>query len=280
MAFIDLHIHTTASDGIFTPKEIIHWAYKKNLKAIAITDHDTIDGLEEALEEGKKYNIEVIPGIEISTNYNNLEIHILGYYIDYEDLSLHKWLSQIRISRYIRAKKIIEKLNNLGFKITMDEIINIVGTGTIGRPHIAKALINHNYVKDKKEAFEKYLGKGKPAFVERYKITPIEAIKNILHHKGVPVLAHPGLINNNDFIFIIEYLINNGLQGLEVFHPKHNYDVEKKYYNIAKKYNLLITGGTDCHGDLINGKPILGNLNINEKYLKPLKLRKRINIGV
>lgn len=275
MGFIDLHIHTTASDGLFTPKEVIHWAYKKNLKAVAITDHDTIDGIEEALKEGKKYNIEVVPGVEINTSYENLEIHILGYYIDYKDSWFQNWLQRIRRARYTRAKKIIEKLNKLDFKITMNEIIDIAGTGAIGRPHIARALINHNYVQDKKEAFEKYIGKGKPAFVKRYKITPAEAIQVIFHCKGIPVLAHPGLINNDgDSVFIIKNLLDAGLQGLEVFHSKHNQDVIKKYYAIANEYHLLITGGSDCHGDLVNGEPILGTLNIDEKYLNQLRLRK------
>ena len=275
MGFIDLHLHTTASDGLFTPKETIHWAYKRNLKAVAITDHDTIDGIEEALKEGKKYNIEVVPGIEINTNYNNLEIHILGYYIDYKDSRFQKWLHEIRTARYIRAKKIIEKLNKLGLKITIDEVIDIAGTGTIGRPHIARALVNHNYIRDKKEAFQKYIGKEKPAFVERYKITPAEAIQSIFHCKGIPVLAHPGLINNDGgSISIIKDLLDAGLQGLEVFHSKHNRDAIKKYYAIAKEYHLLITGGSDCHGDLVNGEPILGTLNIDEKYLNQLRLKK------
>lgn len=278
MAFIDLHIHTVASDGLLTPKEVIYWAYKKKLKAVAITDHDTVNGVQEALIAGEQYSIEVIPGIEINTNLNALEVHILGYYINYKDNEFKNWLYEIQNARYHRAEKIINKLNQLGIMITMDEVVNIADKATIGRPHIARALVNSHYVKDKKEAFEKYIGKDKPAFVERYKITPVEAIKAILDNGGIPVLAHPGLINSNSTVTLIKELMDKGLQGIEVVHTKHSKNIQKHFYNIAKQYNLLITGGSDCHGDLHDGEPILGSLDIDEKYLDLLKAKRHHNM--
>lgn len=278
MALIDLHIHTTASDGLLTPKEVIYWAHKKNLRAIAITDHDTINGIEEALIVGQQYNVEVVPGIEINTNLNALEIHILGYYINYTDSGLQDWLYEIRNARYHRARKMISKLNKLGIMITMDEVVNIADKATIGRPHIARVLVNHHYVKDKKEAFEKYIGKNKPAFVERYKITPVEAIRTILDNGGIPVLAHPGLINSNSTITLIKELVDVGLQGIETIHTKHSKNAQRHFYNIAKQYHLLVTGGSDCHGDLYAGEPILGSLDIDEKYLDLLKTQKYHNM--
>lgn len=268
MNSIDLHVHTTASDGLFTPKEVVYWAYKKKLSAIAITDHDTIDGIEEGLYYGKKYNIEIIPGIEINTDYKGSEVHILGYYIDYKASWFLKILNDIRFSRYNRAKKMIKKINDLGLQVTMEEVIELSGTASIGRPHIARVLVKHNYAHNTKEVFEKFLGIDGPAYVERYKINPFEAIEYILKCGGVPVLAHPGLIKD---IKIIKELVEAKLQGLEVFHSKHNDYMTKLYSSIAKQYNLIITGGSDCHGALYNGEPLLGTLNISRKYLDLLK---------
>lgn len=271
MNFIDLHVHTTASDGLFTPKEVVYWAHKKKLSAIAITDHDTINGLEEALIYGKKYNIEIIPGIEINTDYKGSEVHILGYYIDYEASWFLNILKDIRFARYNRAKKMIRKINDLGLQITIEDVIEVSGTASIGRPHIARVLVDHNYAHNTKEVFEKYIGINGPAYVERYKLTPCEAIEYILKCGGIPVLAHPGLLKD---IHIIKELVDSKLQGLEVFHSKHNEDMIKLYYSIANQYNLIITGGSDCHGSLYNGQPLLGTLNINRKYLDLLKAKK------
>lgn len=270
MSYIDLHIHTTASDGLFTPKEVIQWAYKKNLSAIAITDHDTIDALDETLYYGGKYDIEVIPGIEINTDYENSEIHILGYYIDHKAPWLLDLLKEIRFARYNRAKKIVNKLDRLGFDITMEEVVKLSGTASIGRPHIARLLVQRKYAHNIQEVFEKYIGIGKPAYVERYRITPFQAIEYVLKSGGVPVLAHPGLVKD---LSIIKKLVDSKLQGLEVFHSKHSKDMIQLYTSIAKQYNLTITGGSDCHGVLYNGQPILGTLNIASKYLDLLKSR-------
>ncbi|MCR1898085.1 PHP domain-containing protein [Irregularibacter muris] len=273
MGFIDLHVHTLASDGLFTPQEVVQWAYKKNLKAIAITDHDTTDGIEKAIITGKQLGVEVIPGIEINTDYNGLEVHILGYYIDYRANWFQELLKNIRHARQIRAKKMVEKLQNLGLHIDLDEVEKLAGDASIGRPHIARILQKHNYVQSIKEAFDKYINNTGPAYVERYKITPCEAIKTIIDCGGVPVLAHPGLIGN---LSIVKELVDCDLQGIEVYHSKHNPETTNLYFHIAKQYNLIITGGTDCHGHLYGGQPILGSLNIDESLLHELKKRKDI----
>ena len=168
MEYIDLHVHTTASDGLFTPEEVVRWAYKKKLSAIAITDHDSVDGIQAAVDEGMKYSVRIIPGIEINTDYKGLEVHILGYYIDYKATWLNNLLKEIRSARFDRAKKMIEKLNGLGIFISLDEVLEIAGPASIGRPHIARVLEKNNYVQSSKEAFERYIGINQPAYVERY----------------------------------------------------------------------------------------------------------------
>lgn len=270
MDFIDLHVHTRASDGLLSPEEVVYWASKKNLAAIAITDHDTIDGIQEALDYGKKYNVEVIPGIEINTDYKGSEVHILGYYIDYKDPWFKNILKKISSARFDRAKIIIEKLNKLGLSITLEEVLEISGEASIGRPHIARVLVNKGLAYNNKEVFDKYIGIKGPAYADRYKITPSTAIAYILKNGGIPVLAHPGLIKD---LTIIKELVDNNLQGLEVFHTKHNGDMVKFLLDLAKKYDLIITGGSDCHGSLTNGVPLLGSLNIDKKYLDILKLK-------
>lgn len=271
MGYIDLHVHTTASDGLLNPKEVIQWASKKHLEAIAITDHDTIDGIEEAIYYGKKNGIKVIPGIEINTDYKGLEIHILGYLIDYKEKWFQDLLKELRLARYNRAKKMVQKLQDLGLSITMKEVEANANAASIGRPHIARVLINNGWVKTMKEAFDEYIGKEGPAFVERYKITPCEAIKYISDCGGIPVLAHPGLIKDNS---IIKELVNCGLQGLEVYHSKHDQNMVHLYNSIAKQYHLIITGGSDFHGSLHEGQPILGSLNIDKSIIEDLQNKK------
>ncbi len=268
MDFIDLHVHTNASDGLLSPKEVVYWAHKKNLAAIAITDHDTVDGIDEALFYGEKYNVEVIPGIEINTDYKGSEVHILGYYIGYKATWFKDILKKISSARFDRAKKIIEKLDNLGLEITFDEVLEISGEASIGRPHIARVLVNKKLAYNNKEVFDKYIGINGPAYVPRYKITPCMAIEYILKSGGIPVLAHPGLIKDRA---IIEELVENNLKGIEVFHTKHNQDMVKLFMDFAKKHDLIITGGSDCHGVFTDGISLLGSLNIDKKYLDILK---------
>jgi len=268
---VDLHIHTTFSDGKFTPEQVVKKANELKLYAIAITDHDTVDGILPAIIESKKYKgLEIIPGIELSTYHGDQEVHILGYYIDYGDLNLKNQLLELQQHRKKRLEKILAKLNNIDVNISINDVNKYSDGTSVGRPHIAQALIEKGYVSSIKEAFDKYLGKGRPAYVPRKKLTPFEAIKLIQNSNGIPVLAHPGLLEDDSIIY---ELINNGILGIEVIHKDHTQDDTNRYIKIALEHNLLLTGGSDSHGE----EPlILGSLNIPLEYA--IKLKKAAEI--
>lgn len=263
---VDLHLHTTYSDGLLTPEEVVRKAVALGLQTIAITDHDTVDGILPAIVEVRKYKgFEVIPGIELSSHCNGQEVHILGYYIDYEDLNLQKILLDLQENRKKRLEKIIVKLNNMGINIDIKDVQKKALGSSLGRPHIALALMEKGHVSSTKEAFEKYLAKGRPAYVPRKKLTPFDAIKIIKESGGIPVLAHPGLLEDDS---IIPELISNGLMGIEVIHKEHTEAQTAYYTNVALAKNLLLTGGSDSHGE----EPLLlGTLNVPYEYVDKLK---------
>jgi 3',5'-nucleoside bisphosphate phosphatase len=264
----DLHIHTTASDGLLSPEEVVKWAARKRLSAVAITDHDTIKGVQPAVDISHSYKIEVIPGIEFSSEHMEEEIHILGYYIDYQRNWLKDKLDEMYLSRYNRAVKMVDKLNTIGVDITLEQVRNIAESATIGRPHIARAMMEKGYIKNLKDAFKLYIGKGGPAYVERYRISCQEAIDMIKELGGVPVLAHPGLINNK---YCIKEILDMGIEGIEVYHSKHDEETIRNTLEITESRKLLITGGSDCHGIFVNNQPILGNIWVDLKYVKLIK---------
>lgn len=266
--YFDLHVHTNHSDGIFSPQKVIELAIKKGLCGIAITDHDTITGIIPALEYCKNFNdFTIIPGIEFSTVKNEEEVHILGYFINPFDDGILEITDKLKKSRYNRSIKMIEKLNDLGINIILEDVLEISGGELIGRPHIARALINKGYVNSIDEAFNKYLDKGKPAYVERFKLTTEEAISIIKNSGGYAVLAHAGLLKNKE---IIEYCINLGIDGLECIHSKHE-ALDTEYLKvIAKTNNLIITGGSDFHGDNLE---ILGKYYIDINTIPKFKER-------
>jgi predicted metal-dependent phosphoesterase TrpH len=258
MKQIDLHTHTTASDGTFSPAENILRAVEKGLKAIAITDHDTINGIEEGLAEAAKHeDIECIPGIEISTLYNGQDIHVLGYFINYKDEEFLSSLQKLQSVRDQRNRLIIKNLNDLGIHIEETELeVKRHGDGNVGRGHIAEILMEKGIIKSIPEAFEKYLGKGKAAFAMIERISPIEAIKLIQKANGIPVLAHPGIYEADELIPI---LCENGLAGIEYFHPDHTADQVNHYERLAEKYSLIKTAGSDFHG-FRNGEVFHGDI--------------------
>ncbi len=270
--YIDLHVHTKYSDGNFTPKEIIEYSKKIDVVAVGITDHDTTDGVEEAVIEAEKLGIEVIAGVEISCDFKDSveeEIHILGYFIDYKDEVLQQKLKIFREARKERAYKIFNKLNSLGIFLNEEDIFKDSNM-SIGRLHFARVLLEKKIVNSIKEAFELYLGYGRPAYEAKLKLSPKEAIHIILSAKGIPILAHPYLGITMD-IKSIKQLINFGLKGIEVYHTKHPKNVVDELILIAEKYELLITGGSDCHGSIDANNPLLGSLNIPYKILENLK---------
>ncbi|MFG6495217.1 PHP domain-containing protein [Fictibacillus sp. UD] len=254
----DLHTHTTASDGTFSPAENIKRALEKGLGAIAITDHDTVSGIEEAMLEASKHpNFECIPGIEISTLYKGQDIHVLGYYIDYKDEEFLSVLTNLTSVRDKRNEMILQKLNKLGININNSELeAKRHGDGNVGRGHIAEILMEKGIVQSLPEAFDKYLGKGKAAYATPERISPIEAIQIIKKAKGVPVLAHPGIYGADE---LIPLLSENGLIGIECCHPDHSSHQVIHYKKLAEEYSLIKTAGSDFHG-FRNGEVFHGDL--------------------
>ena len=274
MQFADLHIHSKFSDGLLSPKEIIDISIQKELKCISITDHDTIKSQFEISQLHYGNSINVVPGVELSTEYKNIEIHILGYFININDEVLIKTLDDIQCSRKKRALEMVSKLQDLDMDINLNGI-NFDDV-SIGRFHIAKMLVKKGLAYNTKDAFHNYLMKGKPAYVDRYKIHYKNALKLITSCNGVAVLAHPGEIYKG---IQIEELIKEfkvyGLKGIEVFHPSHSPKETNDYYNLAKKYSLVITGGSDCHGICVRDNLLIGTCGINENLTnKFLKIKK------
>lgn len=256
---VDLHVHTTASDGSDSPREVVYKAKKLGLKAIAITDHDTFGGIDEALRAAGDIGMDVLSGIELSTEYEDKEVHILGYLMNIKDESLVSHLEFFRESRVERIKKIVHKLQELNFPLSMKEVLAQAGDGTIGRPHVARVLVQKGVVNSIGEAFDEYIGQGGAAFVPRTKYTPFKAVDLIRRAGGVAVLAHPGLANLDDYI---PGLIEKGLQGIEVYHPQHDQADVEHYLNVAKRWDLLVTGGSDYHGRDARGHETLGTATV------------------
>lgn len=262
MSGFDMHIHTTASDGTLTVKEIITAAMEIGLEGIAITDHDTIDGLEEAEQLGKRLKFPVIPGIELSTESDEKEIHILGFFIDYHLSWVKDKLAVLQQARVKRILKMVDKLKKLRYDVYEDEIFQCAGESSVGRPHIALVLQRKGYISSVQDAFEHLIGKGCPAYVPRFKLTPCEAISFICDAGGVPVIAHPGLSRCDELILP---LCDYGLKGIEVFHPDHNMYDELRYLKMAKENKLIVTGGSDFHGFKGSMDKILGSKSVSSK---------------
>lgn len=272
MYVADLHIHSTASDGLLTPTDIIKWGANKGLKALSITDHDSVAGVCSVFEYSKEIGIELIPGIELSTEYEGSEVHILGYFIDYKDELLDNFLNKLINSRIDRAHKMIKKLNSLGYNIIFDDICEVAKDAkSIGRPHVARVMVKYGYCKSIEEVFEKFIGYGKPAYIERYKISPFEAVELIKKCHGVSSIAHPGLIVNINKQRLIKKLKSWGLQGIEVYHTRHSIADVHCFEEIAKENGLIATGGTDCHGVMINGEPIIGAVTVPYDNVEKLR---------
>lgn len=274
---IDLHLHSTASDGTMSPTEVVAYAKKKNLKAIALTDHDTVDGIAEAIEAGEKYEIEVVAGIELAGDFNNTELHILGYCIDYEDESFKNALEKIKVDRENRNIKIIEKLKVLGFDVSIDELYSIAGGKKIvTRAHFAKLLLKKGYVQTRDEAFKKYISDGCPAYIQRTILNSKQCIELILKAGGIPSLAHPTLYKKtiHEIDLIVKELVVYGLQAIEGIYPLYSKQQTSDIRIIAEKYNIKLSGGSDFHGtnkpDIDLGSGIGNNISVPYKILEDL----------
>ena len=248
----DLHMHTIHSDGTFTPKELVQLAKRKGLSCIALTDHDTLNGVEEAQEEGSRIGVEVIAGVEISVKFDPGTMHILGYFIDRNSKKLQEGLADIQEARRKRNPMIIEKLRASGITISLEEVKRESGSDQVGRPHFARVLVQKGYVKDFEEAFNKYLTKGAPAYIDKRKLTSREAIEMIEEAGGVASLAHPKQLKLDSaperFEGVLEQLRSEGLKGLEVYSSCQSKQEAARYKKTAERLGLLITGGSDFHG--------------------------------
>lgn len=246
---IDLHTHSTASDGSMSPRELVRHAKEKGLLAVALTDHDTIDGVEEALEEGAKIGIEVIAGVETSVDFSP-EMHILGYFFGDTYKNMEPTLEKLRINRTERNPKMVEKLNSLGFDITMEEVRAEAKGNIVARPHMASVLMKKGYVKSIQEAFEKYIADGKPAFVKKDKLTPEECIEAITKAGGIPVLAHPIFLDLSwaKLDELVARLVKAGLKGIEAYYVENKGNDTGNLLRLAIKYGIIATGGSDFHG--------------------------------
>lgn len=265
--YIDLHVHTSASDGLFTPSEIIEDSLKLGLQAIAITDHDTVDGYVEAAEMVEAKVMEVVPGVELSSNYKGSDVHILGYYIDHQNPEFVKKILKFRQYRYERGESMVARLNELGLNLSMDTVKTIAGDSSLGRPHLADALLREEFVQTYDEAFARYLGYHAPAYVPKKVLTSPQAIDLIHLIRGVAVLAHPGTLRHDEFI---PDLLEMGLDGIEAYHSQHDRNDVTRYKNMAKKLDVIYTGGSDCHGPR-KGKSLIGTQRVPYSVLVKLK---------
>ncbi len=260
MSKVDLHIHSTISDGRFSPEEIVRKAAGVGLSVIALADHDSVDGIAPALETAKAFpGLRVIPCVEISTDTANGEVHVLGYFIDYTNQELKVALEKFRSSRRRRAQGIIAKLAGLGIHIDWQRVQELATGSSIGRPHIAQAMLEKGYITSLPEAFTRYLGQGGSAHVEREKMTPVEAVELIARADGLPVLAHPFTTSEPEAV-VIE-LKAAGLVGIEAYFHGLTADKVKSLISLADRYNLIATGGTDYHG-LDDSEAMLGSVDV------------------
>jgi 3',5'-nucleoside bisphosphate phosphatase len=272
----DLHMHTTASDGRLTPEQLVAKAVEQGLNVMAVTDHDTVEGISRALKAASGFNIKLIPGVEINTDVPGMEVHMLGYFINFESDRLIEPLRELRDSRVIRAEGMLEKLDKLGMPIKWDELLEIAGDSVIGRPHIAKAMVDAGYVSSSSEAFDNYIGRKGPAYVEHKKMTPVEVVELIKSVNGIPVLAHPANIDNLDSI--LHDLKSAGLMGLEVYYGKYTPDIIQGLLALAKKYDLITTGGSDYHAFHDERETMVGDIDIPEDCIRTLyELADKVN---
>ena len=248
---VDLHSHTTASDGTLGPAELVREAVRRGVRVLAVTDHDSTEGLAEAMAEAARHPpLQIVPGIEINCDIEGAEIHILGYCMDYEVAWFRDFCHRQREERRARVHRMADRLAELGMPIDPEAVFAIVREGSAGRPHVAQVMVDHGYVKSVREAFDRFLSANGPANVPRKRFTPVEAVRIIRRARGVPVLAHPGLANRDE---LIPELVEAGLMGIETFYPEHSAGQITAYRGMCMRLGLIATGGSDFHGPSVGG---------------------------
>jgi predicted metal-dependent phosphoesterase TrpH len=248
---VDLHSHTTASDGTLAPRDLVRLAARYGVRVLAVTDHDSTGGVAEAIEEARKIPpLEIVPGLEINCDVPGAEIHVLGYCLDWEAAWFQEFLGAQRQERRQRVYRIAARLAELGMPIDPADVFALVNEGSAGRPHVAQVMVDHGYVKSVREAFDRFLSANGPANVPRKRFTPVEAVRVIRRARGVPVLAHPGLANRDE---LIPELVEAGLMGIEAFYPEHSAGQITAYREMCRRLDLIATGGSDFHGPSVGG---------------------------
>jgi predicted metal-dependent phosphoesterase TrpH len=264
--FADLHVHTHFSDGTFSPQQVVQGAIKAGLSCVSITDHDTTAAIDPAIKAAGE-DLEIIPGVELTAEFGGQEIHILGYLIDHRNKPFLKMLQKMQKIRVQRIYGICKKLKKQGVLIEPEEIFSLAGSGSVGRLHVARALYEKGHVFSIPDAFYRYIGDKGPAYVGKFKMTPKEAVGWILKIRGIPVLAHPHTIGDRA---LISDFVKAGIMGLEAFYPEHSQYQREEFIRIAEKQNLLVTGGSDCHGEG-KGQVCLGKVKLPYSYVEKLK---------
>lgn len=267
--FTDLHLHTNFSDGTYTPEHLASEARRYQLVAVALTDHDTVEGCERMQAACEEQNIEFIPATELTAEINGIELHMLGYFLDVSNPALLKRMAKFQEGRQARIREIVARLRKLDVPIEEKDVFALANCSSPGRPHVARALIQRKVCRTLDEAFERFLKKNRPGWVPKEKISGLEALELIHDAGGLAVLAHPGLARAEE---AITPLIEAGIDGLECFHSRHSASASEFYVSVAEENNLLITGGSDCHG-MNKGKPLIGSIKLPYDYVRLLKER-------
>ena len=267
--FADLHLHTFFSDGTYSPEEMVGYAVKHRLSAVALTDHDTVEGCERAAKACHTARIEFVAGTELTAQQDDHEIHILGYLVDTQNSRLQDETAKFQLVRQNRIREIVSRLNSIDIPLAADAVFELANCRAPGRPHVARAMVKAGLCRTLDEAFERYLKKNRPAWVPKFKMSASEAIELIHQAGGVAVLAHPGL-NHSDSV--IPSMVDAGLDGIECFHTKHSTSIAEHYLEIADQFHLLVTGGSDCHG-MSKGKPLIGSVKVPYQHVEKLKSR-------
>jgi len=264
MKFADLHLHTQFSDGTFSPAELVAQAVRLGFAAIALTDHDTMEGCAPAARECEAAGIEFIPGSELTAEYNDTEVHLLGYFLDTQNERLRAEITKFQAVRQQRIHEMVARINELGVPLELESVFALANCKSPGRPHVARALVKAGLVKSLDDAFDRFLKKGRVAWVPKARMSALESIELIHQAGGLAVMAHPGLNRTDE---IIPGLVEAGLDGIECFHTKHSTSMSERYLEIADQYHLLVTGGSDCHG-YSKAKPLIGTIKLPYEHVE------------
>jgi predicted metal-dependent phosphoesterase TrpH len=275
---IDLHTHSTASDGLLAPRALVAAAAERGLTTIALTDHDTVRGLAEAEAAGREFGVEVVPSLELGSDVARKEVHLLGYFVDPAAPLLLATLATLAARRRDRMALMVARLNELGVAVGLDEVLALAGSGSVGRPHLARALVARGAVSSVGDAFDRYLAAGRPAFVRRQPFSPEEAVELILCAGGIPTLAHP--LTTGDPEAMIERLLSVGLAGLEVYYGEYDAATRHELRTLADRYDLIPTGGSDYHGEGFRHGRDLGGASVPSECVDRLRAAQRSGGGV